>query len=96
MLTLSRYCVYFHGFIDPRAGRKQLLHELLSNPWAPGADKRNLRDKGKDNEENISTEQNQKSTYARIPVTDGYHRRQAGHQQTTRQRPQTFGPVVGW
>jgi ribonuclease P protein component len=49
--------------------------------------------KEKANEKDLSTEQNQKSTYPWVSFPDGYQRRPDGYQPSTCQRPQASGPV---
>jgi len=63
------------------------------HPWAQYAQIRTLGIKENKNEENISTEQNQKSANPRIPIADGHQGRAADHQQAPCQRTQEIGAV---
>ena len=54
---------------------------------------RTLGIKENKNEENISTEQNQESSNARLPTADGHQSWTPGHQPTSRQGAQETGTV---
>jgi hypothetical protein len=69
------------------------IQKRFKHPYVLCAEVRTLIIKEKEHEENLSTEQNQKSAYPWIPFADGHQGRTPGDQQAPRQRPQTLGPV---
>ena len=77
------------GFKRVRTERQ----EIFKPPYALCNWIRTLIIKENEYEENLSTEQNQKSSYPWIPFADGHQGRTPGDQQAPCQRPQAPGPV---
>jgi hypothetical protein len=66
---------------------RAIEQERFKHPYMFCAEIRTLIIKEKEHEENLSTEQNQKSAYPWIPFADGHQGRTPGDQQAPRQRP---------